>query len=280
MTQALGTFNSEASRHFARGLARAFGGAIIFSLPLLMTQEMWDLASHIERPKLAILLALSFPLFVGLSHHAGFEQTFDWKDDVRDTCVAYAVAFIASAIMLVLFGVIDLGVSFNDLLAKISLQIVPAGFGALLGRSLLEKSERHEKDKAWEAKYLGKLFLMAAGALFLGMNIAPTDEVVLIPHQLTEWHAVVLALLSLLLMHAFVFAVEFRGGAVVPQESSAWSLFLRFTLVGYAIVLLISLYLLWTFGRTEGLALHQAMAAMVVLGFPAAIGAAAARLIL
>lgn len=280
MSRALDDFNSKASRQFARGLARAFGGAIIFSLPLLMTQEMWDIASHIDRWKIAILLAISFPLFVGLSHHAGFEQTFDWKDDVRDTCVAYAVAIVASTIMLALFGVIDAGIPFNDLLAKISLQIVPAGFGALLGRSLLQKNERQEKHKGWEAKYSGKLFLMAAGALFLGMNIAPTDEVIAILHQMTEWHVVILAILSVLLMHAFVFAVEFRGGAVIPEESSPWSLFLRFTIVGYAIVLLISFYLLWTFGRTEGLALDQVAAAAVVLGFPAAIGAAAARLIL
>jgi uncharacterized membrane protein len=41
-----------------------------------------------------------------------------------------------------------------------------------------------------------------------------------------------------------------------------------------------SLYMLWTFGRTEGLAFYHAISILVVLGFPAAVGAAAARLIL
>ena len=56
--------------------------------------------------------------------------------------------------------------------------------------------------------------------------------------------------------------------------------FLRYTVVGYALCLLISLYMLWTFGRTTGLSLEAIVMATVVLAFPAAIGAAAARLIL
>jgi uncharacterized membrane protein len=56
--------------------------------------------------------------------------------------------------------------------------------------------------------------------------------------------------------------------------------FIRFTVVGYAIALLISLYVLWTFERTDGMPLRQIIPATIVLGFPAAVGAGAARLIL
>lgn len=268
----------EHGAHFGRGLARAFGGAIMFSLPLFMTMEMWNLGQYAERWKLALLLVLSFPLFVGLSHHAGFEETFDWRDDVRDSFVAYAVAFFASSIMLAIFGMFRSGVSLQILAATLALQAVPAGIGALLGRSLLTKKQ--SPQKGWEAKYAGKLFLMIAGALFVAINIAPTDEVIVITHQMNEWLVILLAALSLVLMHAFVYAVEFRGGAVAPEGHSLWSLFLRFTVAGYALALVVSFYLLWTFGRTEGFALEQIVAATLVLGFPAAIGAAAARLIL
>lgn len=50
--------------------------------------------------------------------------------------------------------------------------------------------------------------------------------------------------------------------------------------MGYVIALLISLGILWTFGRTDGLAVSQVLQATVVLGFPAGLGAGAARLIL
>jgi uncharacterized membrane protein len=56
--------------------------------------------------------------------------------------------------------------------------------------------------------------------------------------------------------------------------------FVRFTIVGYTIALLISLYVLWTFGRLDGAATAEVIRAMLVLGFPAALGASAARLIL
>src|SRR5687767_3474728 len=43
-----------ADRKFFRGLARAFGGAVLFSLPLLMTMEMWALGFALERAKLLV----------------------------------------------------------------------------------------------------------------------------------------------------------------------------------------------------------------------------------
>jgi uncharacterized membrane protein len=51
-------------------------------------------------------------------------------------------------------------------------------------------------------------------------------------------------------------------------------------MVAYVLSLLISLYVLWTFGRTDGLGLLELVKVTLVLGFPAALGAAAARLIL
>ena len=62
--------------------------------------------------------------------------------------------------------------------------------------------------------------------------------------RMTPWHGLALAALSLLLMHGFVFAVEFRGAPARPHGTSGWSLALRFTVVGYAISLLVSAYVL------------------------------------
>jgi putative integral membrane protein (TIGR02587 family) len=82
------------------------------------------------------------------------------------------------------------------------------------------------------------------------------------------------------MMHAFVYAVEFRGQTTLAEGVSPWSEFLRLTVVAYALALLISLYVLWTFERAEDLATSELLIETVVLGFPAALGAAAARLIL
>ena len=269
-----------AAQSFAIGLARAFGGALIFSLPILMTMEMWWLGFYIDEFRLALLLLLTIPLLIGLSHYMGFEDTFGFKDDALDAFVALAVGFIAGAVTLSFFSVIGSDISASEFILKVSIPAVPGSIGALFAQSELGGKELNKEEKKRHAGYGGEIFIMAAGALFLAFNVAPTEEIILIAHQMTVWHSMALVLASLLIMHAFVYALEFQGTASLPPGTPFWSVFLRFTIVGYAVALLMSLYILWTFGRTDGLAFTQAISILVVLGFPAAVGAAAARLIL
>jgi putative integral membrane protein (TIGR02587 family) len=269
-----------AQRSFAIGLVRAFGGAIIFSLPILMTMEMWWLGFTMEPLRLALLLMLTIPLLIGLSHYMGFEETFGFKDDAVDAFVAVAVGFIAGAVALALFSVIEIGMSAQEIVGKITIQAVPGSIGAMFAQSVLGGQQAGARDKKRHAGYGGEIFIMAAGALFLSFNVAPTEEMLLIAHQMTSWHTLVLALVSLFVMHAFVYSLEFHGTPSVPPGTGFLSLFVRFTVVGYAVAVLISFYMLWTFGRTEGMDLPHVVAVLIVLAFPAAVGAAAARLIL
>jgi uncharacterized membrane protein len=86
---------TETNRRFALGLVRAFGGAILFAFPMLMTMEMWWLGFYIDPLRLAIFILSSIPLLVGLSYYAGFEETFQLIDDVVDAFAAYAVGVVA-----------------------------------------------------------------------------------------------------------------------------------------------------------------------------------------
>jgi len=269
-----------AARAFAIGLARAFGGALIFTLPILMTMEMWWLGISVDSLRLALLLVSTIPLLIGLSHYMGFEETFGLKDDALDAFAALAVGFIAGAAALALFSVLEYGMSAREIIGKISIQAVPGSIGAMFAQSELGGKEGKKEEKKRHAGYGGEIFIMAAGALFLAFNVAPTEEMVLIAHKMTAWHSIALVLVSLLVMHAFVYALEFHGTALRSPDATFWSVFVRFTVVGYAVALLMSLYMLWTFGRTDGMALQQIVSILIVLGFPAAVGAAAARLIL
>lgn len=89
--------------------------------------------------------------------------------------------------------------------------------------------------------------------MFLSANIAPTEEVVLIAHLMTPWHTIALATLSLLVLHAFVYALEFKGQHQRAAEVTVWREFTRFTVIGYLIALTISSYICWSFGRFDGL---------------------------
>nr|WP_075293274.1 TIGR02587 family membrane protein [Pararhizobium arenae] len=260
------------------GLGRGIGGALLFALPMQMTMEMWALGFTMERWRLVLLLLVNIPLLIGIAHKVGFEQTFGWKDDLRDAMIAYALGIATSAIILGMFKLLEPSMPWYEVTGKIAVQAVPASIGALLGRSQL--GGNHESGDDDQATYGGELFLMAVGALFLNLNVAPTEEMILISYKMTCWHALALIIVSLILMHAFVYAVSFKGGHEISSETPRWHAFFRFTLPGYAIALLISLYALWTFERLDGSGLTPIVMAMIVLAFPGAIGAAAARLII
>ena len=273
------------TRHFAIGLARAFGGAVIFGLPMLMTMEMWELGATMEPLRLALLLLLSIPLLIGLSHVSGFEETFGVVDDTADAFVACVVGFVVGGGVLALFGVIGPGMPMAEIVAEVALQAVPGSIGALLAQSQFGPGNDSDDDEELAERrrpssYFSQLFLMAVGALFLGFNVAPTEEMLIIGYITDPAHVLVMIAVSLALIHGFVYALEFSGQEVVAPGTPFWSEFLRFTVVGYAIALLISAYLLWTFGRLDNASLEERITAIVVLGFPATIGAAAARLIL
>lgn len=246
---------------------------------MLMTMEMWQLAYTMDAWRLAVLVAVAVPLLVGLSHVIGIEDRRNLADTAMDAFFALGIAAFTSAVVLTMLGVLAPGMSADEIAGKIAIQSVPAAIGALLARSQLGDADDDALDER-EETYGGELFLMAVGALFLGFNLAPTEEMILISYQMSEWHAIALIAISVAAMHGFVFAVEFKGGSELSEETPWWSALLRFTLPGYAIAALISLFLLWVFGRTDGLGLEMIVMAVVVLAFPSAIGAAAARLIL
>ncbi len=269
----------KADRDFARGLARALAGAILFTLPLLMTMEMWSLGFSLPPLRLALLLALTLPLLAGLAYFSGFEETVGAFDSAVDALVAFAVACVASALVLALFGVLRRGEGLQEWVGTLALQAVPGSVGAVLAQSQLGVRQEEERKRR-EGGYAAELFFMGAGALYLAMNVAPTEEMVLIAYKMAPGLTLLLAAVSLLAMHAFVYAVEFRGQEPLPEGHTHLGAFLRFSVVGYALVLGICAGLLWTFGRFEGTAWPVCVQVTVVLGLPASVGAAAARLIL
>jgi putative integral membrane protein (TIGR02587 family) len=244
-----------------------------------MTMEMWQLGFHMARLPLALFVIVMIPVLIGLEYYTGFKETHTLLDEVADAAVAYGVGLVASAVVLALFNLISLDEPLSSIVGKIALQAVPASFGAMLAGSQFGAQGGEERRHKREIGFGGILFLMAVGALFLAFNVAPTEEMILLAFGMTHWHAIGLTLLSLLLIHGFVYASNFRGSPGAPEGVSQSRLFLHYTVPGYAIALLVSAYVLWTFGRYQDEAFAHMLMQAVVLGFPASIGAAAARLV-
>lgn len=265
-------------REFAIGLSRAVGGAIIFALPMFMTLEMWELGLTMPPLRLAGFLLGFLPMLVITSYFAGFEPTFELRDDAIDALVAFAVGIATAGASLLGLCALGANTTFEQSVGQICLQAVPASIGALVAQSTL--GGRGEPRKRRRAGVGGDVFLAALGALYLCLNVAPTDEIVLIAARATPWHLLGLCIASVGILEAFAHRVGFRGQRPIHPRSTALGLFVRRTLLGYAVALAVSAGALWTFGRFTGEAPIQIIAQTLVLGLPAALGAASARLIL
>ncbi|MGF0538566.1 TIGR02587 family membrane protein [Agrobacterium sp. ES01] len=278
---------SDDDREFLIGIARAIGGALLFAIPMLLTSEMWYIGFYVGRGKLLLLLLLNIPLLVVLAHRLGFEKTRTWRQALRDATVAYGIGIFTSIVFLALFGLIKTGMPADEILGKIAIQAVSASIGAMLGRSQLGGTSDNDDEDAEEEDqperqtgYGIELFMMAVGSLFISFNVAPTEEVILVSYKMTYWHALAMILISLAIMHAFVYALSFQGGHELEPDTPQWHAFIRFTLPGYVVSTVISLYALWTFERLGGSAPLTIVMTVIVLNLPGALGAAAARLIL
>jgi len=273
-------FSWEKNWRYIKGLGRVFAGAVLFSLPLLMTMEMWWLGFYLEPVRLVQFVLVNFVVLVGLARVSGFERTISWGDDIMDAFAAYGVAAIWSFSSLWLFGVVEFGQPASEIAGKVALEAVPASFGAMLASKQLGSHEfgggPGDKERS---TYHGQLFLMLAGALFLGFSVAPTEEMILLAFVMSPVHAMLLVIMSIVLLHAFVYTVGFKGQEKPKGPTSFGSVLMRFTIAGYAIAVLTALYLLWTFGRLDGTGVTEAAAMVTVLAFPGAIGAALARLV-
>lgn len=269
-----------ANRRFGTRLARGFGGALLFAFPLLMTMEMWQLGFAMERVRLLIFLGLSLPVLLGLSYFSGFEPTFRLRDEILDALAALGVGVLLSGAVLSLFGVLHGAHPLTETVGKIALCAVPAAMGALLAGKQFGGRDADDLRPKADGGYLGELFTMMVGALFLAFNVAPTEEMALIAYQMTTAQALMLVAVSLILLHVFVYELGFPGEDLRRESGGFRRTFLTFTLPGYAIAILISLYALWTFGRLDGVSAHETASMAVVLGFPAALGCATARLVI
>jgi len=267
------------NRRYAQALSRAFAGALIFCLPLLLTMEMWWLGFYLEPWRLAQLMIANLILLYGLSKVAGFEESHSWTDDILDACTAYFVAAVTTALMLYAIGAVRPQMTVGEVTGMIAIQSVPASFGAMIGVKLLGEGDEIEASERWRETYPGTLFLMLAGALFLSFTVVPTEEMILIAFQIDPWHALAIVATSVLILHAILYLVGFRGQEQRLEAGHGGAL-LRYTLPGFGVALAAAAYMLWTFGRLDGLHFGQAVLAVTVVAFPAALGVGIAQVVI
>lgn len=274
-------------RETTRDMVRAAGGGLLIGLPLLFTLEMWSHSFLLPSWKIVILLGMGFVVVVGYSAVSGFRRDRTWGQLLIDSVETMGIAAVVAAAAMLLLGRIGIETGLRDAVGKIALEMIPVAFGVSLAGSQLVSPGDDAEEEEDEGSTLsdagvgafGRLFISAGGALLFALTVAPTEEPVLLGVE-AEWWLVLLVIPATLLMtFAIVFYADFRGGRSMDVGDSPLDHPITETVAAYVVSLLVSLLLLWAFGRTDGASWTAIVGQIVMLGIVASFGAAAGRLL-
>lgn len=263
---------------------RAFSGAFILGIPLLFTMEMWWIGEYLERWKLAAFLGVAFAANVGLSWAAGFKRETSFRSAVMQSVEVVAVGITAAFAVLLLLNRISIHDPLDSILGTVIVQAVPLSIGASVANEVFGgrgNNGRQGDDDDLEVSpwkvLLNDVGATAVGGIFIGISIAPTEEIPMLAAGLSYGHLIAVAAFSLILSYAIVFASEFDH----PQPGGLFQRPFTETTLAYAVSLVVAMLLLWLFDQLDADApIRSIVEQTIVLAVPTTVGGAAGRLVI
>jgi putative integral membrane protein (TIGR02587 family) len=254
---------------------RGVAGGVILGLPLVYTQEVWLHGATLSPFVILGVLAVSFGLNLALSRYVGFERGRTHRP-LEDAVVGFGCSFVLASMLLFLLDRINPSMSFENVFGIIALSSVPTSLGFALGNALAPIGGGEGADEMKGSS--GELLAAGAGAVVLSLNIAPTEEPILLAYQLDPARLVAIVAVAIGLSFLIVFYAEFGGVHGRKQSPGVVQSPAVETLLAYLVAFVIAALLLLSFGELEGLD-GTSLAEVVVLSFPASMGAALGRLL-
>lgn len=278
--------------HELRDALRGVCGGMLFGVPLLYTQEVWYVGSYTRAPRLLGMLLLALAPVFFLAHTAGFRTSRDvrYRDAAKDSVEALGLAIVCAAGVLLLLRQVTTQTPAAPALGRIVIEAVPFAIGMALSRHFLagapdegqdpDEGRRHSHGRLPSTNpTVADLGATAIGAIFVALNIAPTDEVQIIAATMTPAWLLGVLLASLVISYCIVFMAGFGDQQRRRRQQGVLQHPLTETVVSYLVSLLMAAAMLWFFQRLElGDPWPLALTYVVVLGLPSAIGGAAGRL--
>jgi putative integral membrane protein (TIGR02587 family) len=256
-------------------LMRGVAGAVILGLPLVYTQEVWLHGATLSPFVILGLLVVSFGLNLALSRFVGFERGRTYRP-LEDALVGFGCSFVLAAALLFLLDRVNLSMPFSNVLGIIALSSIPTSLGFALGNALAPIGGGEGADQMKGSA--GELLAAGAGAVVLSLNIAPTEEPILLAYQLDPVRLVLIVLVSISLSFLIVFHAEFGGVHGRKQTPGVIQSPAVETLLAYLVAFVVAGMLLVAFGELDAVN-GTSLAEVVVLAFPASMGSALGRLL-
>ncbi|MGH2558538.1 MAG: TIGR02587 family membrane protein [Thermomicrobiales bacterium] len=269
-------------------LLRGVTGGFLVGTPLFFTMEAWWLGQTITMSRALAIIALSYVLNLAFVLFTGFRiREAGSHRPYGDAVEATALAIVAAAITLTLIHQITLDQPLNVVIGRIAVGALPVSLGVSIANHILapRESRTGSPDEGNEEQAdivqgvvidFGAAF---AGALFLSLNIAVTDETIMLATEVPVLLLPAIILFSLLLSHAIVFEAGFGGQTRRLRTPGPFQRPITETVAAYLVSLATRVLTLWLFDVIKpGGDWYVTFAQIVILALPASIGAAAGRL--
>lgn len=260
---------------------RAFAGAAVFGIPMVFTMEMWWIGETLTFTHLLVILALGFVANLGLAHVAGFRSDSSFIMSVDQAIDALTVGIVSALVLLIGINQLRITDGIEQGLDTVVLLALPLSLGASVARQVFSGRTGRDGDADSELSVkqglIADVGATAIGGVFIGMTIAPTDEVEMIAAGLSWWHVFTLIGLSLILSYVIVFASGFDE----PSPDGPFQHPLSETMLSYVISLIVAFLLLLLFKSISmDDPFQEILRQTVVLAVPVSIGGAGGRLVI
>ena len=263
-------------------------GGMLFGIPLLFTLEVWGIGAAATPLAMFFVVLATLVLAALLVHTGGFRASIERTllGVLREAIEAVAVGVVAAVSVLVLLREITLASPLADALGKVVYEAAPFAIGAAVACHLLVRS-RDEVDGEMAASddrgsaggTVADVGSTLVGALFVALNIAPTEEVPRLAASSSPPVLLAIAAASLVVSYAIVFEAGFGDQASRREQRGFLQHPVTETAVAYLVALLAAAGMLFFFGVLHtGDPWPLVLNHVVMLGLPAAVGGAAGRL--
>lgn len=269
---------TESLKEYARGIA----GGLLFSFPLLYTMEVWWAGFIVPPHSLLILVFVTFLLLLGYNRFSGMHPDSTWREVAIDSMEELGLGLITSCGILFLLNRINGSMAVDEVMGKVIIEAMAVSIGLSIGTSQLGAGNGGgkvgDRDPSEQNK-VGLSVLAVCGALVVGANVAPTEEIVMIALEAEPHHILFMAILSLLMSVVILYFSNFRGSVSGMTDDILYEFTFDIAL-SYVLALGTAAFLLWFFGRFANMSFWFVVAQCVVLGVMTTLGASAGRLLI
>jgi putative integral membrane protein (TIGR02587 family) len=267
-------------QEYSRGLL----GGLIFSMPLLLTAEVWQAGFSASPGRLLAGLAGTFGLLLAYNAVAGIRHEHEPIEVLVESIEELGLGMIVSFLVLTMLARIQLDMPPAEIAGQIVVAALTVAIGVSIGTAQLggggdDREPAADDGPARRHDDVSIAVLSLCGAVVLAANVAPTEEVLLLGSTMTPAKLLAVVAASLALAAVTLFFSEFHGSRHLAA-ARALDTVLHACIVAYAMALLSSALLLWFFGRFDAVAMAVIVGQTVVLALPGTLGAAAGRLLL